>query len=129
MGIFKYILWNIYFRYFNYLPFKEKAVKYISKCSIAAQYLHYLYGGKIIYTVRSERLDGRISDHFLNIIDGNIVENNEKIVCSCPSSIDNETVIHLSHGDYKVIEMVDKFNEFSFHSVKEMIETTRKLQK
>ena len=128
MGIFKYILWNIYFRYFNYLPFKEKAVKYINKCSIAAQYLHYLYGGKIIYTVRSERLDGRISDHFLNIIDGNIVENNKKIVC--PSEcITVGSTIKLSHGDYKVIEMVDKFNEFSFHSVKEMIETTKRLQK
>ena len=128
MGIFKYILWNIYFRYFNYLPFKEKAVKYISKCSIAAQYLHYLYGGKIIYTVRSERLDGRISDHFLNIIDGNIVENNKKIVCSS-ECITVGSTIKLSHGDYIVIEIVDKFNQFSFHSVKEMIETTKRLQK
>ena len=128
MGIFRYILWNIYFRYFQYLPFKAKAVKYISKCSIAAQYLQYLYGGKIIYAVRSERLDGKVSDHFLNIIDGNIVENNGKVIC--PSeSIGIGSIIKLSHGDYRVIEIVDKFNQFSFHSVKEMIETTRKLQK
>ena len=128
MGIFRYLLWNIYFRYFQYLPFKAKASGYIKKCSIAAQYLHYLYGGKIIYAVRSERLDGRISDHFLNIIDGNIVENNKKIIC--PSEyITVGSTIKLSHGDYKVIEMVDKFNQFSFHSVKEMIETTNRLQK
>ena len=128
MGIFRYILWNIYFRYFQYLPFKAKAVQYIRKCSIAAQYLHYLYGGKIIYAVRSERLDGKISDHFLNIIDGNIVENNKKIIC--PSEyIDIGSIIKLSHGDYKVIEVVNEFNEFSFHSVKEMIETTKRLQK
>ena len=128
MGIFRYLLWNIYFRYFQYLPFKAKAAKYIRKCSIAAQYLHYLYGGKIIYAVRSERLDGRISDHFLNIIDGNIVENNKKIVCQS-EYITVGSTIKLSHGDYKVIEMVDKFNQFSFHSVKEMIETTKRLQK
>jgi hypothetical protein len=128
MGIFKYILWNIYFRYFNYLPFKEKAVKYIKKCSIAAQYLHYLYGGKIIYAVRSERLDRKVSDHFLNIIDGNIVENDGRKICRCPSSI-NGLVIHLSYGDYKVIEVADEFSQFSFKSVKEMIETTKRLQK
>lgn len=128
MGYFKYILWNIYFRYFQYLPFKAKAVKYIRKCSIAAQHLHYLYGGKIIYAVRSERLNGKVSDHFLNIIDGNIVENNGRKICRCPS-IYNGTVIHLSHGDYKVIEVVNEFNEFSFHSVKEMIETTKRIQK
>ena len=128
MGIFRYLLWNIYFRYFQWLPFKAKASGYIKKCSINSQYLHNLYGGKIIYTVRSERLDGRISDHFLNIIDGNIVENNEKIIC--PSEyITVGSTIKLSHRDYKVIEMVDKFNQFSFHSVKEMIETTKRLQK
>lgn len=128
MGIFRFVLWNIYFRYFQYLPFKAKVSNYIKKCSIAAQYLQYLYGGKIIYAVRSERLDGRISDHFLNIIDGNIVENNEKIIC--PSEyIDIGSIIKLSHGDYIVIEIVDKFNQFSFHSVKEMIETTKRLQK
>ena len=128
MGIFKYILWNIYFRYFNYLPFKEKAVKYIKKCSIAAQYLHYLYGGKIIYAVRSERLDRKVSDHFLNIIDGYIVENNGRKICLCPSKSIGMT-LKLPYGDYKIIEVVNEFSEFSFHSVKEMIETTRKLQK
>ena len=47
------------------------------KCAPAARWLQHKKGGKILYSVKEEWNDGKVSDHFMNVINGEIVDSNE----------------------------------------------------
>ena len=90
------------------------------KCAPAARWLQYKKGGKILYSVKEEWNEGKISDHFMNVINGEIVDSNgNKAVI-----IDNQT-IDFGNGKYRIISIEDQWYKFGINGLRDLLEKDR----
>ena len=90
------------------------------KCAPAARWLQYKKGGKILYSVKEEWNEGKISDHFMNVINGEIVDSNgNKAVI-----IDNQT-IDFGNGRYRIISIEDQWYKFGINGLRDLLEKDR----
>ena len=90
------------------------------KCAPAARWLQHKKGGKILYFVKEEWNKGKISDHFMNVINGEIVDSNgNKAVI-----IDNQT-IDFGNGKYRIIAIEDQWYKFVVNGLIDLLEKDR----
>ena len=83
------------------------------KCAPAARQLQYKKGGKILYSVKEEWNEGKISDHFMNVINEEIIDNNGNRAVI----IDNQT-IDFGNGRYRIIAIEDQWYKFGINALK-----------
>ena len=90
------------------------------KCAPAARWLQHKKGGKILYSVKEEWNDGKISDHFMNVINGEIVDSNGNRAVM----IDSQT-IDFGNGRYRIIAIEDQWSKFGINGIRDLLEKDR----
>ena len=90
------------------------------KCAPAARWLQYKKGGKILYSVKEEWNEGKISDHFMNVINGEIVDSNGNRVVMIDSQI-----IDFGNGKYRIIAIEDQWYKFGINGLRDLLEKDR----
>lgn len=90
------------------------------KCAPAARWLQHKKGGKILYSVKEEWNEGKISDHFMNVINGEIVDSNGNRAVM----IDNQT-IDFGNGEYRIVSIEDNWSKFRINGLKDLLEKDR----
>ena len=90
------------------------------KCAPAARWLQHKKGGKILYSVKEEWNEGKVSDHFMNVINGEIIDSNgNKAVM-----IDNQT-IDFGNGRYRIIAIEGQWSKFGINGIRDLLEKDR----
>ena len=82
------------------------------KCAPAARWLQYKKGGKIVYTVKHDWSDGKISDHFMNLINSEIIDlngNHARLV--------NGQTVDFGDGQYRIVQIADNWSEFKINGL------------
>ena len=87
------------------------------KCAPAARWLQYKKGGKILYSVKEEWNEGKISDHFMNVINEEIIDSNGNIAVM----IDSQT-IDFGNGRYRIIAIEDQWSKFRINGLIDLLE-------
>ena len=90
------------------------------KCAPAARWLQYKKGGKILYSVKEEWNEGKISDHFMNVIDKEIIDSNGNLAIM----IDSQT-IDFGNGRYRIIAIEDQWSKFRINGLIDLLEKDR----
>ena len=90
------------------------------KCAPAARWLQYKKGGKILYSVKEEWNEGKISDHFMNMINEEIIDSNGNRAVI----IDNQT-IDFGNGRYRIIGIEDQWYKFGINGLRDLLEKDR----
>ena len=90
------------------------------KCAPAARWLQYKKGGKILYSVKVEWNEGKISDHFMNVINGEIVDSNGNRAVMIDSQI-----IDFGNGKYRIIAIEDQWSKFGINGLRDLLEKDR----
>lgn len=90
------------------------------KCAPAARWLQHKKGGKILYSVKEEWNNGKVSDHFMNVINGEIIDSNGNRAVM----IDNQT-IDFGNGRYRIIAIEDKWSKFGINGIRDLLEKDR----
>ena len=90
------------------------------KCAPAARWLQYKKGGKILYSVKEEWNDGKVSDHFMNMINEEIIDSNGNRAVI----IDNQT-IDFGNGRYRIISIEDQWYKFGINGLRDLLEKDR----
>ena len=90
------------------------------KCAPAARWLQYKKGGKILYSVKEEWNEGKISDHFMNVINEEIIDSNGNLAVM----IDSQT-IDFGNGSYRIIAIEDKWSKFGINGLRDLLEKDR----
>ena len=90
------------------------------KCAPAARWLQHKKGGKILYSIKEEWNEGKISDHFMNVINEEIIDSNgNKAVM-----IDSKT-IDFGNGKYRIIAIEDQWCKFGINGLRDLLEKDR----
>ena len=90
------------------------------KCAPAARWLQYKKGGKILYSVKEEWNEGKISDHFMNVINEEIIDSNGNLAVM----IDSQT-IDFGNGRYRIIAIEDQWYKFGINGLRDLLEKDR----
>ena len=90
------------------------------KCAPAARWLQYKKGGKILYSVKEEWNEGKISDHFMNVINEEIIDSNGNLAVM----IDSQT-IDFGNGRYRIITIEDQWYKFGINGIRDLLEKDR----
>ena len=90
------------------------------KCAPAARWLQHKKGGKILYSVKVEWDESKISDHFMNVINGEIIDSNGNRAVM----IDSQT-IDFGNGRYKIISIEDQWYKFGINGLRDLLEKDR----
>lgn len=90
------------------------------KCAPAARWLHHKKGGKILYSVKEEWNEGKISDHFMNVINEEIIDSNGNLAVM----IDSQT-IDFGNGRYRIIAIEDQWSKFGINGIRDLLEKDR----
>ena len=90
------------------------------KCAPAARWLQYKKGGKILYSVKEEWNEGKISDHFMNVINEEIIDSNGNLAVM----IDSQT-IDFGNGRYRIISIEDQWYKFGINGLRDLLEKDR----
>lgn len=90
------------------------------KCAPAARWLKHKKGGKILYSVKEEWNEGKISDHFMNVINEEIIDSNGNRAVI----IDNQT-IDFGNGRYRIIAIENQWCKFGINGVRDLLEKDR----
>ena len=90
------------------------------KCAPAARWLQYKKGGKILYSVKVEWNEGKISDHFMNVINEEIIDSNGNLAVM----IDSQT-IDFGNGKYRIIAIEDQSYKFRINGISDLLEKDR----
>ena len=90
------------------------------KCAPAARWLQYKKGGKILYSVKEEWNDGKVSDHFMNMINEEIIDSNGNRAVI----IDSKT-IDFGNGRYRIISIEDQWYKFGINGLRDLLEKDR----
>ena len=90
------------------------------KCAPAARWLQYMKGGKILYSVKEKWNNGKVSDHFMNVINGEIVDSNGNRAVM----IDSQT-IDFGNGRYRIIAIEDQWSKFGINGLRDLLEKDR----
>ena len=90
------------------------------KCAPAARWLQYMKGGKILYSIKEEWEDGKVSDHFMNVLGREIVDyyGNRAIM------VDNKT-IDFGDGKYRIVAIEDEWCKFGINGLRDLLEKDR----
>lgn len=90
------------------------------KCAPAARWLQHKKGGKILYSIKVEWNEGKISDHFMNVINEEIIDSNgNKAVM-----IDNQT-IDFGNGEYRIVSIENNWSKFRINGLRDLLEKDR----
>ena len=90
------------------------------KCAPAARWLQHKKGGKILYSIKVKWDEDKISDHFMNVINGEIIDSNgNKAVM-----IDSQT-IDFGNGRYRIIAIEDQWSKFGIDGLRDLLEKDR----
>lgn len=87
------------------------------KCAPAARWLQHKKGGKILYSVKEEWNEGKISDHFMNVINEEIIDSNGNLAVM----IDSQT-IDFGNGRYRIIAIEDQWSKFGINGLRDLLE-------
>lgn len=87
------------------------------KCAPAARWLQHKKGGKILYSVKEEWNEGKISDHFMNVINEEIIDSNGNLAVM----IDSQT-IDFGNGRYRIIAIEDQWSKFGINGIRDLLE-------
>ena len=90
------------------------------KCAPAARWLQHKKGGKILYSVKEEWNEGKISDHFMNVINEEIIDSNGNLAVM----IDSQT-IDFGNGRYRIISIEDQWSKFRINGLIDLLEKDR----
>ena len=90
------------------------------KCAPAAKWLQHKKGGKILYSVKEEWNEGKISDHFMNVINEEIIDSNGNLAVM----IDSQT-IDFGNGRYRIITIEDQWYKFGINGIRDLLEKDR----
>ena len=90
------------------------------QCAPAARWLQYKKGGKILYSVKVEWNEGKISDHFMNVINEEIIDSNGNLAVM----IDSQT-IDFGNGRYRIIAIEDQWSKFGINGIRDLLEKDR----
>lgn len=90
------------------------------KCAAAARYLQHKKGGKLVYTVKVNWDDGKVSDHFMNLIDGQIIDLNGNRAATL-----NENTIDFGNGEYRVVDIAEKWEDFGINGLVDLLNKDR----
>lgn len=90
------------------------------KCAPAARWLQHKKGGKILYSVKEEWNEGKISDHFMNVINEEIIDSNGNLAVM----IDSQT-IDFGNGRYRIIAIEDQWSKFGINGLRDLLEKDR----
>ena len=90
------------------------------KCAPAARWLQHKKGGKILYSVKVKWNEGKISDHFMNVIDKEIIDSNGNLAIM----IDSQT-IDFGNGRYRIIAIEDQWSKFRINGLIDLLEKDR----
>lgn len=90
------------------------------KCAPAARWLQHKKGGKILYSVKEEWNEGKISDHFMNVINEEIIDSNGNLAVM----IDSQT-IDFGNGRYRIIAIEDQWSKFGINGIRDLLEKDR----
>lgn len=87
------------------------------KCAPAARWLQHKKGGKLVYSVKVKWDDNRISDHFMNLIDDQIIDlNGNRAVM-----VDKQT-IDFGNGQYRIISIAKNWSDFEINGLVDLLE-------
>ena len=87
------------------------------KCAPAARWLQHKKGGKLVYSVKVKWDDGRISDHFMNLIEDQIVDLNGNRAVML-----DESMIEFGNGQYRIINIAENWSEFGINGLADLLE-------
>lgn len=90
------------------------------KCAPAARWLQHKKGGNILYSVKEEWNNGKVSDHFMNVINNEIIDSNGNRAIM----IDNQT-IDFGNGRYRIIAIKDQWCKFGINGLRDLLEKDR----
>lgn len=90
------------------------------KCAPAARWLQHKKGGKILYSVKEEWNEGKISDHFMNVINEEIIDSNGNLAVM----LDSQT-IDFGNGRYRIIAIEDQWSKFRINGLIDLLEKDR----
>lgn len=90
------------------------------KCAPAARWLQHKKGGKILYSVKEEWNEGKISDHFMNVINNEIIDINGNRAIM----IDNQ-IIDFGNGRYRIIAIESQWYKFGINGLRDLLEKDR----
>lgn len=90
------------------------------KCAPTARWLQYMKGGKILYSIKEDWSDGKVSDHFMNVFGREVVDyyGNRAIM------VDNQT-IDFGDGKYRIVAIEDEWRKFGINGLKDLLEKDR----
>ena len=121
MTKFDAILWAISMtNSWDYLPqfLKNRIAK--KKCSAGARCYQELHGGQLVYTVKNIQDAGMICDHFMVKRGNYFADFNGHIV----EAVAVGKTIDFGNGDYTVVQIVDKWEEFGIDNIPKLLEET-----
>lgn len=86
------------------------------KCAPAARYLQLRKGGKLVYAIPYFWQDNKICDHFMNLIDGQIID----YYGNTAIRLDQDHISFNNHV-YKIIQIADSWRDFNISSKSDLI--------
>lgn len=115
MNIFLTILFNTLFD----ISLRNHAIAWLGiylmrgrKCAPAVRYLQHKKGGKLVYAVKVKWSDNKVSDHFMNLIDGQIVD-----LYGNHATMLNENTIDFGNGEYRIVDIVENWKDFGINGL------------
>ena len=91
------------------------------KCAPASRYYHHLHGGKIVWTVKDDWSNGKISDHFMNLVHGNITD-----LVGHQVEYYSGQKISFGRGVYTIVQVADKWEDFEINGLKDLLTADKK---
>jgi hypothetical protein len=90
------------------------------KCAPSARYFQALHGGKIVWTVKDDWSDGKISDHFMNLVHGEITDlSGHKLKFYSGGKID------FGNGKYTIVQIADRYEDFGINGLKDLLDADK----
>ena len=90
------------------------------KCAPAARWLQYIKGGKILYSVKEDWSDGKVSDHFMNVLGREMVD-----YCGNRAIMIDDQTIDFGDGRYRIVAIEDEWNKFGINGLEDLLEKDR----
>ena len=91
-----------------------------SKYAPAARWLQYMKGGKILYSVKEKWEDGKVSDHFMNVLGREMVD-----YCGNRAIMIDAQTIDFGNGRYRIVAIEEEWNNFGINGLRDLLEKDR----
>ena len=122
----KALFWNVLFSISLCIECPMWLIKIMAerKCAPAARLFQHLYGGKLVWTVKNDWSDGMISDHFMNLVHGEITDLFGHSVVYYSSN-----KISFGRGVYTIVQVANDWKEFDINGLKDLLDADKKWHK